>query len=203
MPSSDRVPFIEDPAHLREVAGTAYVCLRPTGDVVSVYEEVQGRLRASIPGLSFPRPHCSLKGFGTADWRVDEERLVLCASVVAAVARALPQLDLSADGLGTFEEVPIPFVRIRPTASLELALRLLRDKGSREDCPGVDDRISPGDWVFHLSLAYPTGNEDAHKMSETLDEMSPPSARCTVTELELVFFDGGPERLVEVFQLEG
>jgi hypothetical protein len=202
MASSDRVPFITDSAHLAAVAGTAYACLRPSGDVATIYHEVQELIRAAAPSLSFPNVHCSLKGFGTPEWRVDEERLDACAAVVDAVARRSPQLELEVDGLDMFTELSLPIVRIRATEELGRALRALRVGADRPGCPpGDDDRIPSDDWVFHLSLAYAEDDHESDAVRRVLDATTLPPARCSVGELELVYFDGGVEQLVDVFPL--
>jgi hypothetical protein len=203
MDSTPRVPFISDPNHLTDVAGQAYACLRPGGEVLDIYTELQARIRSTAPWLSFPTAHCSLKGFGTSAWVVNEERLALCATVVSSVVRVSPPLELSIDGLDMFDEISVPIVRIHETAELRHVLNSLREEGARADCPGFDDAISPEDWVFHLSLAYPNDTRGARTTRGLLDRMKTMPGRCTVKEVELVFFDGGPERLVDVFSFAG
>jgi hypothetical protein len=127
----------------------------------------------------------------------------MCATVVESVVRASPPLELSIDGLDMFEDVSVPIVRIRETAGLRHVLNSFREEGARADCPGFEDAIPAEDWVFHLSLAYPNDTKDSGTIRGLLDGMNAVAGRCTIKEVELVFFDGGPERLVDAFSFAG
>ncbi len=62
----DHIPFITDARHLEAVAGSGYLVLRPPREVSEAYLAVQAEIqgRGLADGLSYPRPHLTLKGFG-------------------------------------------------------------------------------------------------------------------------------------------
>jgi 2'-5' RNA ligase len=199
-----RQPIITDPSHLAEAAGTAYVCVRPSGGVEHAFAPAQRHLlgAAGDDRASWPASHMSLKGFGTPDRPVDatiEPRLV---SLVEQWASETAPLELQLDGVGVFAEARIPFLRIRRTPSLGAALSDLRSRAALADLRGDEDRIAPQDWVFHLSLVYYDG-ERWQDVEAATRSLTVPHASCKAGDVELVGFDGGPERLLGRFPLLG
>jgi hypothetical protein len=67
----------------------------------------------------------------------------------------------------------------------------------------VFEEIPPEDRIFHASIAYcETLPDDRWQdLLAKLDTSAPLTASCTLTEAELVTFDGGPERLAGTFSL--
>ena len=107
------VPFITDPRHLAALAGSSWLALRPTGDVVTAYETVQAQFRQFLrddPTVSFPMPHVSLIGFRN-------EANDLTVATVRTWAAQQPRLTLTVEKLDGF---PPPF------QTLVLAMRAMR-----------------------------------------------------------------------------
>ena len=198
-----RRPIIADPVHLAELAGTACLCVRPTGRVAEVHAQVQRRLRETVgeDRASWPDAHMSLGGFGTPDRPVDsaiERKLV---SVAEQWARETPPLRLDVEGVEVFSDDRIPIVRIRRTPTLGAAHKDVRERVEASGLPGQDD-IALQDWAFHLSLVY-YGGERWPEVEAAARNISVPTATCVVGESELVGFDGGFERLLGRFSLLG
>lgn len=199
-----RAPIITHAVHLAEAAGTAYVCVRPTGEVAETFDRVQRHLRkvAGDDRASWPAAHLSLNGFGTPDRPVDAAIEPQVTSLVHRWAGETAQLELQLEGVDVFEEVRIPFVRIRRTPSLGTALADLRSRAAAVGLQGTEDRIASQDWIFHLSVVYYDG-ERWPEVEAAARSITVPSASCVVHEVELVGFDGGPERLLGRFPLLG
>jgi hypothetical protein len=68
-PAESDAPIVTDPATLRELPRSAYVLLRPTGDLVDAFERWQGEVldRLALPGIKLAAAHASMKSFGTSD----------------------------------------------------------------------------------------------------------------------------------------
>lgn len=197
-------PFITDPRHLAELAGRAYACLRPGGRVTEAFLLLQRTLRSAVGTEegSWPSPHMSLQGFGTLDRPVDAAVTRTILSIVAMWAERIPPLRLETDGADVFDEERIPILRIKRTPELGAALADLRARSDAAGLVGGEDGISVDDWIFHLSLVYHEGDAWP-EVVKTMEGLSMPDASCTVDAVELVSFNGGPERLLGRFELTG
>jgi 2'-5' RNA ligase len=198
------VPFITDPQHLAEVAGTAYVVVRPNGEVVEAFDAVQRRVREVVgdDGATWPAAHLTLKGFGTRERPIDHGGEKAIASLVRAWASETPPFEVRVEAFDVFPEDRIPIVRISRTAELGLALGDLRSRAAIEGLQGHEDFITPEDWIFHLSIGY-VEEERWPTLEAALNDLSVSPASCTADAVELVGFDGGPERLIGRFPLLG
>jgi len=199
-----RDPFITDPAHLAKLAGRAYVCVRPTAGVADAFSIFQRAIRGVIrtEGGSWPAAHMSLKGFGTVDRPVDTATTRTILDVVAAWAERTPPLELVTEGGDVFEEDRIPILRIRRTPKLGAAFMELRLRSEAARLVGDEDGISVADWIFHLSVVY-HGADAWSDVVAAVEGLAAPDASCIVDAVELVGFDGGPERLLGRFELAG
>jgi 2'-5' RNA ligase len=188
-------PFITDPARLGDLAGQRYVVLRPTGEVEQVHRDVQGRVRARLGDLpaAYPNPHVTLIGFPGG------ERQAIGA-LVEAWARGVPALELEIERVNVF---PHPFriviAQVMKTARLAGAMTAIHEEARRRGLPDWPPGTvpPPEEWVFHMSVAYcrDLADSDWQALSPWAERLEVASARCTVTEAELVVFDGGVERL--------
>ena len=199
-----RDPFITDPGHLAELAGKAYTCVRPAGEIADAFFVLQRAIREAIGPEegSWPSPHMSLRGFGTMDHPVDAAMTRRILGVVAAWAERASPLQLIAEGGDVFDEDRIPILRIRRTPTLEAAFADLRFRCEAANLVGYEDGISVDDWIFHLSLVYYEGDAWLDVVA-AIEGLSVPEASCIVDSVELVGFDGGPERLLGRFELAG
>jgi hypothetical protein len=200
----DRRPFIRDPAHLSAVGGTAYLCVRPSGPVLDLYEEVQAWLRRVVgeEDQSWPGAHMSIHGFGTVESPLDEPAEARIIALARGWAARTPPLRVEVEGLHAFSEDQIPVVRIRDTPELSSALRDIRTRAREAGVASNEDAISANDWIFHLSLAYYQGDHWP-EIESALQGRPVPEVGCLADEAELVGFRGGPERLLARLRLAG
>ena len=194
-------PFIEDPKHLRELDRQRFVVLRVPPPVSETYRHVQEtvRQRLSAMPVSYPaRAHVTLGGFaaGTALEAVQE--------VVKAWARSVPSLLIEVECLSIF---PPPFqiaiVQVRKSRDLFAALASLwRQSETRR--LALSTRVPADQWIFHMSLAYCSGLSAStwHELTQLIESVQVPSARCVVGEAEVVAVDDGREYSGGVFSLE-
>lgn len=196
-------PIITDPAHLAELAGTAYLCVRPTGEVADAYERIQRPLRAIVgeDSASWPAVHMSLGGFGSAERPLAEPMERAIASVVEAAVREISPLHLGVDRVDAFSEARIHIVRIRRTAELSTILGRVRRRVTAVGLP-AQEHIAVEDWVFHLWLVYYRG-ERWSEIEVAARRIPADSSTCVVHQVELLGFDGGPERLLGRYALFG
>lgn len=194
-------PFIEDPKHLRELDRQCFVVLRIPPPVSETYKHVQETVRRQLPAMpvSYPaRAHVTLGGFaaGTALEAVQE--------VVKAWARSVPPLLIEVERLSVF---PPPFqiaiVQVRKSEELFEALASL---WRRSEMRGLAlSTVVPADqWIFHMSVAYCSGLSAStwHELTQLVESVQLPSARCVVGEAEVVAFDDGREYSGGVFSLD-
>lgn len=200
----ERRPIITDPDHLAEAAGSAYVCVRPGGAVAEAFDAMQARLRDVVreDRASWPAAHLTLKGFGTRAGPLDAAAERTISPVVERWANETPPLELAIEGVEVFEDDRIPVVRIQRSHQLGDALTSFRSAASTVGLPGDEDAIPTEDWIFHLSLVYYDG-ERWPLVDAAAREVELPSVSCIANEVELVGFDGGPERLLGRFPLLG
>lgn len=200
-----RRPIITDPAHLADAAGTAYVCVRPSGEVAEAFDRMQGRIRDVVgeDRASWPAAHMTLHGFGSREHPLDAAAEHEIASFVERWAGVTRPLELRVDGIEVFAEERIPIVRIRGTEALGAAIAVIRSGSARARLtPNANEAIPVEDWVFHLSLVY-YDDDRWSSLDAAVRDLQPPAVSCVAGEVELVGFDGGPERLLGRFPLLG
>jgi 2'-5' RNA ligase superfamily len=194
-------PFITDSRHLRQLAGTSGLVLRPSGPIVTQFDEAQDLIRQCLPGektISFPRPHVSLLGF-----RSEATDAIL--ETVGNWAARQPPLSLTAGRLDGF---PPPFqvviLAIEGTLALSQALKSARSFAERASLRYFDE-VAEDQWVFHASVAYCDllPHHQWRQVMELVSNIGTSKVSCSVDHAELRTFDGGPERLVGHFPLGG
>ena len=203
-PSDD--PIVVDETKLRAVAGTAYVVVRPVGDLADAFTRWQGealdRLRAA-PAVA-PGGHTTIKAFGSpqAPLTLADERAIV--EVARGWAGAQRPLELRAQRLDVFEEEMVPVVRLVRTGALVEALRDLWTRAGREGLPPSGaDRIGVDDWVPHLSLVYPGVVEPVIRtqLVTWARLVDTGGVSCIAGAAEVVAYDGGDERRLATFRL--
>jgi 2'-5' RNA ligase len=193
-------PFITDPEHIARLEGQPFVVLRPAGAIEEIYAQVQGVVKVRLAGLpvSYPaQPHVTLTGFpkGTP--------LASVRDLVAQWASTISDVQIEAERVSFF---PAPFqiviVQVRKTAALFHALASLRERATRRDFGDVLT-TPPADWIFHMSVAYCASLSESAwaEVMRLIEAMEMSDARCVVTEVEIVAFDGGREYSGGVFEL--
>ena len=186
-------PFIEDPAHLKELAGGQFVVLRAPLSLSDEFRRIQQGFRERLDGqpVSYPaRAHVTLAGFapgaGSGELR----------DFVAQWARAVAPLRVEACKVSTF---PAPFqiviIEIRKTAALQRALSSLR-AAVADPALLIDAGISAQDWTFHLSVAYCRALSEAswREVERMAERHAAPGASADIDAVELVSFGAGRER---------
>jgi CubicO group peptidase (beta-lactamase class C family) len=193
-PSDESV--IADPEVLREAAGTAYVVLRPTGDLADAFVRWQGEMLDRLGGAraTVPAAHATLKAFGSSSAPLTGDDLERIREVVEDWASATAPIDLRAVALDVFEgDEGVPVVRLAPIP----ALADLWARAAAAGLPGgYSDAIGADGWIAHLSLAYPVEPEPARwaELVAWARGVDVGDLSCTVATAELLVFDGGPER---------
>ena len=191
-------PYITDPRHLTSAEGTKYAVLRPTEPLATAYALVQDSLRGfGCEGLSFPAPHLTLKGFGEGD-----DAKVL--DVVERWASSAKPPTVRLEAVDAFPDFGVLIARVERHDSLVEAMSTLRH--SAKGLPtAFEDEIPIGNWVFHMSLAYANWLEDGawEELLARAADLEVEPASDVLGTLDLLAFDGGPERLIGTFQLRG
>jgi CubicO group peptidase (beta-lactamase class C family) len=189
-------PVIADPKVLREAAGTAYVVLRPTGDLADAFVRWQGEVLDRLGGAraTVPAAHATVKAFGSSSAPLTDDDLERIREVVEDWASATAPIDLRAVALDVFEgDEAVPVVRLAPIP----ALADLWARAAAAGLPGgYSDAIGADGWIAHLSLAYPVEPEPARwaELVAWARGVDVGDLSCTVATAELLVFDGGPER---------
>lgn len=197
-------PFITDPEHLAQVEGQRYLVLRPSGDVVDAFSEVQRELRRELTAdlASFPNhPHVTLRGWpaGTPLDRI--------LDLAAEWAAEQPTHRIEIEGMETFPPpFQVVFVAVRDNSVLRAGYAKLARTAKAKDLPLWPDwTADPAAWRFHMSAAYCAAlDHDRWQAIRDIAESLPlPSATCTVAGVEVVAFDQGEERSVGTFSFQG
>jgi hypothetical protein len=189
-------PVITDPVFLRSAAGTAYVVLRPTGDIADAFLRWRGEVLDRLGGVSavVPAAHVTLKAFGSSSSPISPGDEGSIAEVVAAWAAATPSIELRTEALDVFEgDERVPVVRLAPIAALADLWARAAAAGLP---PGYPDAIGADAWVPHLSLVYPDDPDPARwaEVAAWAQGVDTGDLTCPVDEAELIAFDGGAER---------
>jgi 2'-5' RNA ligase len=192
-------PFITDPRHLESATTSYYLVLRPSVAVASAYREVQDRIRRFpfADRLSFPEPHLTLMGYG-------EEEAGAVVDAVSKWAMKTPPLPIRLERTGSFPSVWVVVVQARRDPLLVEAMTRIRETSDILSSSG-DHQVPIENWVFHLSLVYGDWIEDSEwdELEKAVLSWDVSPAECVVEQAELLCFDGGPERLIDVFRLMG
>jgi CubicO group peptidase (beta-lactamase class C family)/2'-5' RNA ligase len=191
-----------------DVAGTAYVVLRPAGVLAERFADLQAEVTKHIGGVSAlkPAPHVTLKAFGTSERPVVENDVPSIADVVRAWSATTPPLRIRAEATDAFDDETVPVVRVAATPALRAALVDLRRRCADAALPaGYSDVHGADGWIFHLSLAYPVGLDDRRwrELTAWLRDQEVPGDESMVHAADLLMYDGGPERWIGRYPLRG
>ena len=151
-------PIAADPLLLARLPRSAYVLVRPTGDLVDAFDRWRGDVLDRMPGVrcEIASAHATLKVFGSNDEPIapdDEGRIV---EVVAAWAAATSPVELRATGLELFDgDEQIPVVALDPAPLRDVLTDLWRRCADAGLPSGYSDHIGAEAWRPHLSLCYP------------------------------------------------
>jgi CubicO group peptidase (beta-lactamase class C family)/2'-5' RNA ligase len=195
-------PIVTDPATLRDLPRSAYVLLRPTGDLVDAFERWQGGVldRLTVPNVKLAAPHATLKAFGSADEPLTDADEARIADVVATWAAATKPPELHPSSLDVFDthDEFVPVVLLAMSDGLRAALQDLWARAAAANLPaGYSDHIGADAWKAHLSLCYPSERPapaNAEPLRTWMQHQEPGDARSTAFEAELVAFGDGVER---------
>jgi CubicO group peptidase (beta-lactamase class C family) len=205
------VPIVTDPATLRELPRSAYVLLRPTGDLADAFERWQGEVldRLAQPNIKLAAAHASMKSFGSNVAPLGDADEARIAEVVEAWASATAPIELKASSLDIFDthDEFVPVLLLDMSGGLRAALQDLWARTSAANLPpGYSDHIGADAWKAHLSLCYPS-ERPAAALAEPLrtwmQHHDVGDARSTAYEAELVAFGDGVERRLGRFPFAG
>jgi CubicO group peptidase (beta-lactamase class C family) len=195
-------PIITDPAQLAGQPRSAYVLLRPTGDLADAFGTWRGDVLDRLGGVacSLPAPHVTLKSFGSSEVPLDDGQEARIVDVVRSWAAATAPIELRASGLQLFEgDEPVPVALVEMHDGLREALRDLWARCADADLPvGYSDHIGVDGWRAHLSLCYPQ-TQPSPAIWEPLRTWASyvevdGTAASTAFEAEIVAFGDGVER---------
>jgi CubicO group peptidase (beta-lactamase class C family) len=192
-------PMIVDDAGLHDARGTAYLVVRPVGELAAAFVRWQGEVldRLGAAATVVPGAHATLKGFGSASAPIGREDEGRIGEVVSAWAGAQEPIELLAERLHLFDDIEVPVVALEMTATFRAAFRALRAVATAAGLPvGPSDGIDDDEWIPHLSLAYPRGVDRARwaELGAWARGVDAGAIGCAALEAELVAYDGGPER---------
>jgi hypothetical protein len=108
---------------------------------------------------------------------------------------------LELDGVDAFVQDKIPILRVEDSTALRRVATDPRQRALGADVP-VQIQIPIEHWVFHLSLVC-YGGDRWPELGDRLRALEVPRASCVVDEVEVVAFDGGPERRIARIALAG
>lgn len=195
-------PFMDDPRHIAPLDGQRYVVLRASGAVKDEYVRIQAATKERLAGLevSYPaQPHVTLLGLaeGTA---VDAVR-----ELVTDWASSVPPLVLEIEKVSIFPTpAQIVIVQLHKTPDLARAMTSVRAQARER---GLSDlaKVSSADWVFHMSVAYCSAVSPASwtEVKRWIEALAVPSARVTVSAVEIVLFEERRESSGGVVALTG
>ena len=204
-------PIVTDPTTLRDLPRSAYVLLRPTGDLIDAFERWQGGVldRLAVPKVKLAAPHATMKAFGTADDPLTDADEARIAEVVEAWASATEPIDLRLSSLDVFDTQDefVPVMLLAMSDGLRTALQDLWARAVAADLPeGYSDRIGADAWEAHLSLCYPSERPApaiAEPLRTWMQHQQAGDARSTAFEAELIAFGHGVERRLGRFPFAG
>jgi hypothetical protein len=192
--------FMTDPAQLAGLNGQQYLVLRPVREVASFYVSERRVVHGSLP-REVPSPHTghvTLRGFA------EPHRHAELVDVVTQWANDQEPIVVEAEALGGF---PPPFsvliARVTRTSSLVGAYDRLTTLLDVTDLRRIGE-LPLADWVFHMSLAYCGGLDEA-EWASALDRISRSVAdrpREVLSQAELVWYEEDVEQ-VRVIPLGG
>ena len=192
-------PYITDPRYLALAEGTSYYAvMRPTEVLAAAYSRVQEAVRSlGFEGLSYPAPHLTLKAFGEAD----EADVV---AVVEGWASNVGPVLTRFEAIDSFPDFEVLIAKVERHDSLVTAMTELRHRAEGL-APGFEDAIPIDSWVFHMSLAYANWISEADwaDLQDRTADLDLELASDHVSRVDLLVFNGGPERLVGTYELRG
>jgi 2'-5' RNA ligase len=201
-------PIVTDPRTLAELPRSAYVLLRPAGDLADAFERWQGGVLDRLGGAScaLPAPHVTLKAWGSSVAPVaatDEARI---ADVVAAWSTDTAAIRLEAASLDAWDgDEAVPVALLTMTDQLAAAIRDLWTRSADAGLPaGYSDDIGAEGWRAHLSFCYPRERPPAaiwEPLRAWLRHQDTGRAESVAYEAELVAFGDGAERRLGRFPL--
>lgn len=192
--------FMVDAGQLRDLEGQQYIVLRPAGDVLAEFDQVQdaarGRLETAGLARSVRYPgaaHVTLRGLYEPE-RVDQVR-----DVVRRWAAGQHPIEVVFEAVDSF---PAPWqiviARLARTPSMLNAYASLTDALDATDLRRIGE-LSLDEWTFHLSTVYAKTLDAAdwtRLASDTHHEYPKPPTE-TITEVEFVtYFDAAEHREV-------
>lgn len=194
-------PFVDDPDDIARFDGYRFVVLRATGAVANAHGYVRSLVKGQIthPEAAFlPQAHVTLAGFPKGT------NLESVRDLVAEWAQSVAPLQIEVEKVGYFAApFKIVILQIHETTALCDALVSLRDRATAR---GLDEggMVRASDWIFHMSVSYcaPLSDSEWTAVTEFVEGLSVPAARCVVGEVEVVAVDNGQERS-SVFDLSG
>jgi len=205
-------PIMTDPATLRGLPRSAYVLLRPAGDLEDGYERWRGGTldRLGTTPRVLAAPHATLKAFGMGAAPLTSDDEAAIAALVQAWAAETAPIELRATGLDAFEEDdgnPVPVALLEMAPGFRAALTDLWDRASEAELPaGSTDHVGADNWKGHLSLCYLRAQPDQaiwEPLHTWLRHQDTAGSTSTAYEAELVAFGDGTERRLGRFPLTG
>ncbi len=195
-------PILADPVRLAELPRSAYVLLRPTGDLVDAFDTWRGEVLDRLGGAAcvLSAPHASLKALGSTSaplTAADDDRIV---GVVREWAASTAPITLKAQGIELWagDDESVPVLTVVTDGAFRAALVDLWGRCAAAELPaGYSDHIGAEHWRGHLSLCYPA-ERPAPAIWEPLEAWARHAdvgdIACTAFEAELVAFGDGVER---------
>jgi CubicO group peptidase (beta-lactamase class C family) len=152
-------PILADPVALGRQPRSAYVVLRPTGDLVDAFDRWRGEVLDRLGGAAcvLPSAHATMKPFGSNDAPIAPEDELRIADVVATWASTTPPIALRAETLELWDgDEPVPVLTLARDDAFGAALVDLWQRSAAAGLPvGHADDVGAEGWRPHLSLCYP------------------------------------------------
>lgn len=185
-------PFIDDPAHLKKLAGWHFAVLRVPPPMSHDFLRIQEGFRERLKGqtVSYPaRAHITLAGF-----RPGSSSSTL-QGILKQWAATMTPLRVEAYNVGTFPApFQIVFIEVRKTAALDSALSGLR-AAAGDPILLLNTAIPIHEWRFHISVAYCERLSQGSWLDVEQATASHPTplAIAEIDAIELVSFSAGQE----------
>jgi CubicO group peptidase (beta-lactamase class C family) len=205
-------PVVTDPATLRELPRSAYVLLRPAGDLEDAFERWQGETldRLGTTPRTITAPHATLKAFGTTARPLTSDDEAAIVTLVRTWAARTAPIELRATALDAFQEDDgnsVPVALLEMATGFRAALTELWQGALDAELPsGPSDHFGAEDWKGHLSLCYLRARPEPavwEPLHTWLRHQDTAGAASTAYEAELVAFGDGTERPLGRFPLAG
>jgi len=195
-------PLLSDPSALAAQPRSAYVVLRPAGELADAYDRRRGEVLDRLGGVAcvLAGAHATLKPFGSADVPIDPEDEARIADVVRDWASSTAPITLRAEALelwdGDAEHVPV--LTLVKDDAFGAALADLWDRCAAAGLPASGlDRLGADGWRPHLSLCYPASSPTPsvwEPLRTWARHVDLGDASSVALEVELVAYGDGSER---------